>query len=190
MNVARCFIVFLGFIGTSFLGYEKDAMKATTVAGMSIMGIGMPIWWMTIWRTKAEGRKGWRQAPLAFIVPFALGVFFGISYYVHGEDNTDRTTWCKANEPANANCVTDKQGWTYDLNVGTYTKADGSEAKNAYGRYLGTMLLGHGVVIFAFFVFFILHQLIPMTEEVEPEPEGGTVIGLQEESKQGPALKI
>jgi len=185
MTVARAFIIFLAFIGTAFLGYEKDAMKATTVAGMSIMGIGVPIWWMTVWKVKKEGSKGWRQAPLAFIVPFVVGWFIGISYYIHGEDNTERKVWCAANEPANGNCVADAQGWTYSLNIGTYTLSSGDEASNAYGRYLGTMLLGHGVVTALFFAFFTLHQLVAMTDEVEPESQEGTVIGFKEKGGEG-----
>jgi len=160
MILARIFIVVLAFIGTAFLGYEKDAMKATTVAGMSIMGIGAPIWFMTIWRTKSESRKGWRQAPLAFIVPFIVGWIIGISYYVNGENNTDRKEYCATLTNSTADCVTSEQGWTYSLNVGTYTNSAGAEVQNAYGRYLGTMLLGHSIVIALFFIFFAFHQLV------------------------------
>jgi len=190
MSIARAFILFLAFVGTAFLGYEKDAMKATTVAGMSIMGIGMPIWWMTIWRTKQDGRQGWRQAPLAFIVPFVVGWFYGISYYIHGEDNTDRKTWCAANAPTDATCVVNAQGWTYDLNVGTYTTATGAEAQNAYGRYLGTMMQGHAVVIALFFLFFALHQVVAWTPEVEPENEEGTVMGYEAKKVEEPPAPL
>merc|ERR1719221_1090403 len=171
MNVARISIIFLAFVGTSFLGYEKDAMKATTVAGMSIMGIGMPIWWMTVWRVKTENRKGWRQSPLAFVVPFAVGWFVGISYYLQGEANSDRVTWCAAQSEPSQDCVTSQQGWTYKLNIGHYTTSAGDDVPLAYGRYLGTMLAGHGAVIVLFFLFFLVHQLIPMTPEVELEKE-------------------
>lgn len=159
ITVARAFIVFLMFVGNSFLGMETDAMKATTVAGMAVMGLGWPIWWMTIWRTKKDGRRGWRKAPLAFIVPFAVGWFFGMSYYFQGQEAVEY--------PERA------LGWTYDLNIaGSYTKNDGTEADYAYGRYLGTMLLGHAICLGAFLVFFVFHQVVPLTAEVEAEGEG------------------
>merc|ERR1719221_1799146 len=179
MNVARISIIFLAFVGTAFLGYERDAMKATTVAGMSIMGIGAPIWWMTVWRVKTENRKGWRQAPLTFIIPFAVGWFIGISYYIHGEDNTDRTLWCsQQTNPAN-DCVTSAQGWTFKLKVGTYTNGAGDSVSAAYSRYLGTMLVGHGIVIALFFIFFVFHQFVQIPffecEEVLPVKEENEV---------------
>jgi len=179
LSVGRVGIIAMAFIGAAFLGYEKDAMKATTVAGMSIMGIGAPIWWMTIWRTKREGRKGWRQAPLAFVVPFAVGCFVGVSYYLQGEANTDRVAWCTA-EGLGGDCVTKEQGWTYRLSIGTYTGDAGQEVQNAYGRYLGTMLAGHGAVIVLFFIFFALHQLIPLTPEVTPEKVKAELIEKEE----------
>jgi hypothetical protein len=142
MIIARCFIVFLAFIGTCVLGYEKDAMSATTIAGTSIMGIGMPIWWMCIWKTKSDSRRGWVQAPLAFFVPFCVGWFFGISYFLNGKDEA-------------------KDGWTYDLQVGTYDDANGVEQHMYYARFLGTNLVGHAVVIVLFFIFFAFHQMFP-----------------------------
>jgi len=179
ITVARAAIMLLMFVGNSFLGYEKDAMSATTVAGMAVMGIGLPIWWMTIWRQKSEKRgcKGWRKAPLAFIVPFGVGYFIAISYYIQGERVKDYE----------GDDVDSVKGWTYDLNVGTYTKADGSEAQNAYGRYLGTMLLGHGICITSFFVFWALHQVLPWTEEVEEEQEASTEFGISLPGKGGNA---
>ncbi|CAK0910786.1 unnamed protein product [Prorocentrum cordatum] len=168
ITVARAFIVILMFVGNSFLGMETDAMKATTVAGMAVMGLGFPIWWMTIWRTKREGRRGWRRAPLAFVAPFAVGWFFGLSYYFQGKDVAD---W-KALNPGLA-FPESELGWTYDLNIaGSYTKNSGEEADYAYGRYLGTMLLGHAICLGAFVVFFVLHQVLPLTLEVEAESEG------------------
>lgn len=171
MIVARIFVAVLALVGTAFLGYEKDAMKATTVAGMSIMGIGAPIWWMTIWRTKTETRKGWRQAPLAFIVPFIVGWVIGISYYVQGVDNTERKSVCAKMVNATADCVTSMQGWTYNLNIGTYTNGAGAETQNAYGRYLGVMLLGHGIVVVLFFIFFAFHQVVQIPGFECPEVE-------------------
>jgi hypothetical protein len=158
ITVARAFIVVLMFVGNSFLGMETDAMKATTVAGMAVMGLGFPIWWMTIWRTKREGRRGWRRAPLAFVMPFAVGWFFGLSYYFQSKEKAE----------------TGKMGWTYDLNIaGSYTTNSGVETDYAYGRYLGTMLLGHAICLGSFIVFFVLHQVFPLTAEVEAEGEGG-----------------
>jgi len=160
ITVARAFIVFLMFVGNSFLGMETDAMKATTIAGMAVMGLGFPIWWMTIWRTKKESRRGWRKAPLAFVVPFAVGWFFGLSYYFQGKESSEYPER--------------EKGWTYDLNVaGSYTKNNGEEADYAYGRYLGTMLLGHLICLGSFLFFFAFHQVVPLTAEVEAEGEGG-----------------
>jgi len=168
ITVARAFIVVLMFVGNCFLGVEADAMKATTVAGMAVMGLGFPIWWMTIWRTKKEGRRGWRKAPLAFVMPLAVGWYFGLCYYVQGKEVSD---WKAENT---GTFPESELGWTYDLNIaGSYTTNSGVETDYAYGRYLGTMLLGHAICLGSFIVFFVLHQVIPLTAEVEAEGEGG-----------------
>mmetsp|Transcript_16252 Transcript_16252/g.42978 ORF Transcript_16252/g.42978 Transcript_16252/m.42978 type:complete len:710 (+) Transcript_16252:92-2221(+) len=148
--IARACIVFLMLLGVSFLGTEKDAMKATTAAGTMVMGIGAPIWMMTIWKTKVAGRKGWVQAPLAFFVPTFVGFVFGYIYYNDGK-------------PGN------KMGVTYDEML-----AGDTDGKSYYySRFLGTNLIGHAVCIALFFIFFAFHQLLPTLwfwplDEVEP----------------------
>lgn len=148
MVVARAAIFMLMLLGVSFLGTEKDAMKATSAAGTMVMGIGAPIWMMTIWKTKTGGRKGWVQAPLAFAVPTVVGFVFGWAYYNDGKEG---------------------KGVTYDdFRVGS------SEGKYFYySRFFGTNLIGHAVCIVTFFIFFAFHQLLPKAwfwplEEVEP----------------------
>mmetsp|Transcript_42086 Transcript_42086/g.91722 ORF Transcript_42086/g.91722 Transcript_42086/m.91722 type:complete len:725 (-) Transcript_42086:243-2417(-) len=156
MQLSRCAIVVLGLLGVSFLGTEKDAMQATSAAGTMVMGIGAPIWMMTIWRTKTANRKGWVQAPLAFAAPFIVGFIFGYLYYNDG----------KAGE-----------GPTYDdFMVGS------KDGRNFYySRFLGTNLIGHAICIAVFVVCFLFHQLLPKVwfwplQEVEQEEK--TVIGV------------
>jgi len=112
------------------------------------MGIGAPIWFMIVWKTKTkkEGSRGWHQAPLAFLVPSGVGLFFGLSYWIHGNN---------------------KGGWTYDMKVG----ASAEMPKGFYySRFLGTNLYGHLICIALFFIFFALHQL-PFIAKHFPEVE-------------------
>jgi len=143
MVVARFAILILMFLGVSFLGTEKDAMKATSAAGTMVMGIGAPIWMMTVWRTKTDTRKGWVQAPLAFMVPSVVGFIFGWFYYTDGKEG---------------------EGFTYDLAVGDYyySRFFGT---NLLGHAVCI------VVFFAMFTFHQLFPKLwfwPL-EEIEPE---------------------
>lgn len=157
ITIARVTMAVLAIISTAFLGIEGDVMQATTAAGTCVMGIGAPIWFMTIWAVKTESKRGWRQSPLAFIVPTIVGFAFGLSYWANGRD---------------------KGGWTYDLLVGSSDE----QASFYYSRFLGVNLLGHGVCIALFFFFFAFHQLlgklgIEFFPEVEAETDKQTVIG-------------
>mmetsp|Transcript_103408 Transcript_103408/g.186603 ORF Transcript_103408/g.186603 Transcript_103408/m.186603 type:complete len:730 (-) Transcript_103408:74-2263(-) len=150
--VARLSIVILMIIGVSFLGTEKDAMAATSAAGSMVMGIGWPIWAMCFWKVAWGGKKGWVQAPMAFMAPFAVGVVFGWGYYQDGKN---------------------KGGWTYDVVLGT---DDLSPKGFYYSRFFGVNVWGHLASLAAFIVFFAFHQLFPKLwfwnlEEVHPEAE-------------------
>lgn len=157
MTIARATMAFLSLAGTAFLGVEGDVMQATTAAGTCVMGIGAPIWFMTIWSVKENGKKGWRQSPLAFIVPTIVGFVFGLSYWANGRDG---------------------EGWTYDLAIGS----SGQQESFYYSRFLGTNLVGHAVCIGLFFIFFAFHQVLGMLgieyfPEVERETCKATAIG-------------
>jgi len=149
MTLARAVMVLLALFGTAFLGIEGDVMKATTAAGTCVMGIGAPIWFMTIWKVKTStSSKGWHQAPLAFLVPFVVGIVFGLSYWANGRDGG---------------------GWTYDLKMGNFY----------YSRFLGTNFYGHLICIALFFIFFAIHQIPAVAQffpEVEAETEAATII--------------
>lgn len=147
ITIARIVMILLGLFSTAFLGVEGDVMKATTAAGTCVMGIGAPIWFMTVWKTKQGDRRGWRQAPLAFIIPCLVGFFFGLSYWHNGLKNDDG----KVNG-----------GWTYDLKLG---HDEHSPKGFYYSRFLGTNLYGHIVVIVLFFLFFGIHQVLPSSFE-------------------------
>lgn len=81
--IGRIAILFLCFIGTIFLelGKETDALKATTVSGTMVMGLGPPVYLAMLWKynSKPGADDGWRKSPLAFMGSFVPGVFFGIS---------------------------------------------------------------------------------------------------------------
>lgn len=164
ITIARVTMAFLATIGTVFLGIEGDVMQATTAAGTCVMGIGAPIWFMTIWKVQTETQRGWRQSPLAFIVPTIVGFVFGMSYWANGRD---------------------KEGWTYDLLVGSSDE----QASFYYSRFLGVNLVGHAVCIGLFFFFFAFHQVLGMLgveffPEVKAETDQATVIGLSEPAKE------
>eukprot|EP00930_Biecheleria_cincta_P036654 TRINITY_DN2511_c0_g1_i1.p1 TRINITY_DN2511_c0_g1~~TRINITY_DN2511_c0_g1_i1.p1 ORF type:complete len:736 (+),score=96.16 TRINITY_DN2511_c0_g1_i1:57-2210(+) len=155
--IARVTMAALAVVGTAFLGIEGDVMQATTAAGTCIMGIGAPIWFMTIWSVKKDGKPGWCQSPLAFIVPTIVGFAFGFSYWANGRD---------------------KEGWTYDLLVGSSAEQESFY----YSRFLGVNLVGHAVCIGLFLIFFVFHQVlgklgVRFFPEVELEVEGGSIIG-------------
>lgn len=133
MLVARCSCVFMAIASVVFLGTEKNAMSATSAAGTMVMGIGAPIWAMTFWQNKSEGRRGWVQAPLAFAAPFAIGIMFGSFYYLDGKVG---------------------KGRTYDH----FTLGDKSYS---YSRFLGVNLWGHLICLAIFIVCFGFHQLFP-----------------------------
>jgi len=157
MTIARACMAFLAIVGTAFLGIEGDVMQATTAAGTCVMGIGAPIWFMTVWSVKEGGKTGWRQSPLAFVVPTIVGFVFGLSYWANGRDG---------------------EGWTYDIKIGSSDEQD----TFYYSRFLGTNLVGHCVCIVLFFVFFAFHQLlgkfgVEYFPEVQRESDKATVIG-------------
>lgn len=159
--LARTVMIIIAFVSTAFLGIEGDVMKATTAAGSSVMGIGAPIWFMTVWKVKKAGKSGWHQAPLAFLVPYVVGFFIGLSYWVHGNN---------------------KEGWTYDWKVGS---SEELPTGFHYSRFLGTNLYGHLICIGLFFVFFGIHQLPFVAKyfpEVEPEDEEETIIASKVQS--------
>lgn len=145
MLVARASCAFLGIASMVFLGVEKDAMAATSAGGTMVMGLGAPIWAMTLWRTKREGRRGWVQAPLAFVAPFAVGLAIGALYYVEGKNGS---------------------GVSYQfLALGPHS--------SSYSRFLGVNVWGHLICFGVFLACFAFHQLLPRAwfwplQEVEP----------------------
>jgi len=180
--LARIFIVVLVIVGNCFLGYEKDAMKATTIAGTSIMGIGPPIWCMCFWKVKTPERKGWVRAPLAFLVPWAVGWVFGISYFLDGQNKSARALECSNENMTLSESYCSELGFTYDLQIGSYSQG-GEDQWMYYARFFGTNLIGHAVVIVLFFICFAFHQMFPKAwpsplEEVEAEPDEGSMIGI------------
>lgn len=190
--IARCSIFGLMYCGLCFLGFEKDAMSATTAAGSCIMGIGFPIWMMLFMNPNRKGR-GIRRAPLAFIVPFIIGWFFGMSYWADGSqrDATDyRITYEDfpvGNYDKTYDCNTLAYGacgkpctWVDPTRVAGVWTAGGCSGPSSvtvlqkmyYARFFGTNLIGHLVCLGAFIVFFLIHQLLPLTKEVAQDDDG------------------
>ena len=92
--IGRCSIIVLGIVGTVYLLAEDEVLKATTVSGTMVMGLGPPIYLMLLWRYNSSPGKGdgFRQAPLAFLLSFVPGVVFGFLYQASGYKNADGTT--------------------------------------------------------------------------------------------------
>mmetsp|Transcript_119345 Transcript_119345/g.210899 ORF Transcript_119345/g.210899 Transcript_119345/m.210899 type:complete len:879 (-) Transcript_119345:300-2936(-) len=179
--IARVSIFALMFCGLCFLGFEKDAMSATTAAGTCIMGIGFPIWMMLFMNPKKQGRKI-RRAPLAFVIPFIIGWFFGMSYWADGSQrdaSEKRITYDDfpvGNYEKTFDCAKlsfggcDKPCTWIDPELvdGAWTAGGCSGPSSVtvlqkmyYARFFGTNLIGHCVCLGAFIVFFFLHQLLP-----------------------------
>jgi SSS family solute:Na+ symporter len=80
--VARAFMALLATVSTVYLLAESQVLKATTVSGTMVMGLGPPIFLMLFWRyaSSADAADGWRQSPLAFLCSFFTGVTFGALY--------------------------------------------------------------------------------------------------------------
>ena len=139
--IGRIAIAFLGVFGTLYLLAEDEVLKATTVSGTMVMGLGPPIYLMLAWRyNSAPGSEdGFRQAPLAFVLSFVPGVVFGFLYQSSGLKQSDGS-------PANP-------GLKASLN----TLAVG---EGPYAMFFGLNLLGHGVCLVGCLVGFAIHQLL------------------------------
>lgn len=74
VRVARVFMIVLAVVSTVYLLAESEVLKATTVSGTMVMGLGPPIYLMLVWR------PGWRQSPLAFLFSFFMGIAWGSLY--------------------------------------------------------------------------------------------------------------
>lgn len=186
--IARISILALMFLGLCFLGVEKDAMSATTAAGTCIMGIGFPIWMMMFMDPNKKGRK-FRRAPLAFLVPFIIGWYFGMSYWADGSQrdatehrityddlqvgNYEKTFDCTVlaygacGEPCAWNDSTKQVDGSWVAGGCTGPSSVTVLQKMYYARFFGTNLWGHAVCLGAFVVFFIIHQVLPLTGEVD-----------------------
>lgn len=189
--VARTSIIVLVCTGVAFLGFESDVMNATTVAGTAVMGLGPPIWALCLWRTRKGTTKGWRSAPLAFILPFAAGWYFGGQYWVDQKKDPSefRVTYDKFQFTNYQNtfsctdlpwtlCAKDKDAiasgctWVRALSNTTVGSCAGPSfqvlTSIRYARFLGTNIVGHLVCLGAFLVGFVIHQfIIPgLTSEV------------------------
>lgn len=180
--VARTSIVVLVCTGVAFLGFESDAMNATTVAGTAVMGIGPPVWALCLWRTRKGERRGWRSAPLAFILPYAVGWFFGAQYWIDQKKDPSefRVTYDKfqfTNYYNTFNCQ--DLPWTLCARDASaiaagckWVPGTGGAPGSCtgpsfqvltsirYARFLGTNIVGHLACIGAFIVGFAIHQYI------------------------------
>ena len=81
VQLARVGMVTVAVLGTLYLMVGAEPLSATTASGTTVMGLGPPIFLMLVWRysDNADDAKGWRRSPLAFLLPFVCGAFFGIA---------------------------------------------------------------------------------------------------------------
>ena len=77
--LGRISIIVLAIAGTAWMEVEGDAVKATTVSGIMVLGLGPPVYLSLIWKYNSSpgSGDGWRASPLAFVLSFAVGAFFG-----------------------------------------------------------------------------------------------------------------
>jgi hypothetical protein len=139
--IGRVSIVVLAIVGTVYLTAEDEVMKATTVSGTMVMGLGPPIYLMLLWRynTSLGSGDGWRQSPLAFLFSFVPGVVFGFLYQASGYKNADGS-------PTNP-------GLKASLN----SLAVG---EGPYAMFFGLNLLGHGVCLVGCLLGFAINQYV------------------------------
>lgn len=84
LAIGRVSIVLLAVAGTLNLLANTEALSATTVSGTMVMGLGPPVYLLLFWRFASPdgARRGWPQAPLAFLLSFLPGLVFGGLYSV------------------------------------------------------------------------------------------------------------
>ena len=146
--IGRVAIVVLVIIGC--LPASPDVIRATTVSGTTVMGLGPPIYLMLIWRYNSSpgADDGWRQSPLAFFLSFAPGLVFGLLY--------NAATWPVPSE----------------TNVQLRAALDRFQVGDgAYSMFLGINLLGHGVCLGGCLLGFAIHQLAWKLPRCDAEPD-------------------
>lgn len=145
--LGRVAILFVCVLGTIFLevGRETDALKATTVSGTMVMGLGPPVYLACFWKYNSTpgAADGWRKAPLAFLGSFCPGVVFGICYAA--------ATW-RVPDP-------------------TLKRALESVAmgEGMYDKFLGWNVVGHCVCLAGSLIGFAIHQLFKLGSPVDAE---------------------
>jgi Na+/proline symporter len=148
--IGRVSIAVLAIVGTVYLAAEDDVLKATTVSGTMVMGLGPPIYLMLLWRYNSQGKQnGFRRSPLAFVLSFVPGVVFGFLYQVSGYKDSDGNP----RHPALKAALTD------GLSVGS----------GPYSMFFGLNLLGHGVCLVGCLVGFAIHQFLWKLPRCEAE---------------------
>lgn len=82
MLVARVSIALLALVGTLYVLVDTSTINATEVSGTMVMGLGPPIWMLCVWKhnSKPGADDGWQRAPLMFVLPYTVGIFFGVVY--------------------------------------------------------------------------------------------------------------
>ena len=159
--LGRLSIIVLVIIGV--LPASPDVIRATTVSGTTVMGLGPPIYLMLIWKHNSSpgADDGWRQSPLAFFLSFAPGLVFGLLY--------NAATWPN---PSTTNLEL-KAALT------KWSVGDG-----AYKMFFGLNLVGHAVCLAGCLLGFGIHQLLwklPRTdgEATCEEPSTGARIAIK-----------
>ena len=139
--IGRIAIVVLAITGCVYLSTPDTVLRATTVSGTMVMGLGPPIYLMLFWRyNSAPGKNdGFRQSPLAFLLSFLPGFTCGLLYFLQGFKNEDLTPTYPGLKDA-----------LYSLSVG-----DGP-----YRMFFGLNILGHGVCLVGCLLGFAINQWI------------------------------
>jgi hypothetical protein len=149
--IGRIAIVVLAITGCVYLSTPDTVLRATTVSGTMVMGLGPPIYLMLFWRyNSAPGKNdGFRQSPLAFLFSFIPGFTCGLLYFLQGFKNEDLTPTYPGLKDA-----------LYSLSVG-----DGP-----YRMFFGLNILGHGVCLVGCLLGFAINQWIWKLPTCEGEP--------------------
>jgi len=149
--VGRVAIAAFALVGTLYLEAGQEVLKATTVSGTMVMGLGPPIFLMLLWKFNSSptAKDGWRQSPLAFLLSFAPGVALGLCYQQQGYNHADGSpVYPQLKENL------------YALSVG----------EGPYRMFFGLNLLGHGVCFVGCALGFVIHQFVWKLPPCEGEP--------------------
>lgn len=183
---ARVSIVLLAIAGTLYVLVDTSTINATEVSGTMVMGLGPPIWLLLAWKhNSAPGSNdGWHKAPLMFVLPYAVGLFFGVVY------NTAAVGTPAEKARAGAMMAPFQMGVGKRTRSGRHPQPQPEPGvptcrpasahpppprprlprAGSFRTFLGWNVLGHCLCLAACLLGFVIHQTVWKLGTVDPPP--------------------